>query len=295
MSGEQLLLRIIAIVFPVFSIILGGWLYGKKRATDMAFANQLNMDVFVPALVFAALADKSFDLVTYQGLAWGALIMVAGSGLAGWGVARLAGMQPRTFVPPMMFNNCGNLGLPLAVLAFGEPALAPAVVMFLVSNLLHFSFGAWLLDHNVRLANIWRIPVVMATIAGLVVSFSGLAVWGPLKFAIKMLGDVSIPLLLFSLGVRIAQSKLEAGRTALLGAFLRPAVGLAITWVVAEALSIEGQPRALLLLFGALPPAVLNFVFAERYRQEPATVAAIVLIGNIAGVAVIPLVLAGVL
>jgi predicted permease len=58
----------------------------------------------------------------------------------------------------MMFNNCGNLGLPLAVLAFGDAALAPAVVMFMVSNLAHFTFGAWLLDHNIKLSGVWRIP-----------------------------------------------------------------------------------------------------------------------------------------
>ena len=51
----------------------------------------------------------------------------AGSGVAAWVLARVTGMQPKTLVPPMMFNNCGNLGLPLAVLAFGELALAPMV------------------------------------------------------------------------------------------------------------------------------------------------------------------------
>lgn len=106
----------------------------------------------------------------------------------------------------MMFNNCGNLGLPLAVLAFGDGALAPMVVLFMVSNLLHFSFGAWLLDHHTRLANLWRIPVVLASLAGLAVSLLHIPIWPPLKLAIKMLGDVSIPLLLFSLGVRLAGS-----------------------------------------------------------------------------------------
>ena len=38
----------------------------------------------------------------------------------------------------------------------------------------------------------------------------------------------------------------------------------------------------MLLVFGALPPAVLNFLFAERYKQEPQRVASIVLIGNLA-------------
>ena len=64
-----------------------------------------------------------------------------------------------------------------------------------------------------------------------------------------MLGQVSIPLLLFSLGVPI------------------------------------------LLLFSALPPAVLNFLVAERFNQEPQKVASIVLIANFASILVIPAVL----
>jgi predicted permease len=60
-------------------------------------------------------------------------------------------------------------------------------------------------------------------------------------------------------------------------------------------LGLEGRDAAMLILFGALPPAVLNFIFAERYRQEPERVASIVMIGNTASLAVIPLTLAWVL
>ena len=48
----------------------------------------------------------------------------------------------------------------------------------------------------------------------------------------------------------------------------------------------------MLLIFGALPPAVLNYVFAERYRQEPKKVASIVMIGNVAALIFISLALA---
>jgi predicted permease len=195
----------------------------------------------------------------------------------------------------MMFNNCGNLGLPLAVLAFGEKGLGPAVVMFMVSNLLHFSLGLWLLDRNVKWWTLWQIPVVAASLAGLAVSLSGVGIWPPLKFAIKMLGDVSVPLLLFSLGVRIADSPVLTIRAGVIGALVRPVLGLAIMWGVASAFELEGLPKAMLLLFGALPPAVLNYVFAERYQQEPGIVASIVLIGNVAAVVIIPAVLAVVL
>ncbi len=290
-----MLLRIVAIVFPLFAIVFFGWLYGRRKQPDMAFANQLNMEVFVPALVFAAMADKSFDLAANWGLAVGAAVGVVGSGLAGWGLARLLSSAPKTFAPPMMFNNCGNLGLPLAVLAFGDAALAPMVVLFMVSNLLHFSFGAWLLDHHTRLANLWRIPVVLASLVGLVVSLLHIPVWPPLKLAIKMLGDVSIPLLLFSLGVRLAGSSLSAVRVGLWGALARPLVGLLLAYATALALGLEGQQKALLVIFGALPPAVLNYVFAERYRQEPDQVASIVLLGNLAALLFLPLALALVL
>ena len=290
-----MLLRIVAIVFPLFAIVLFGWLYGRRKQPDMSFANQLNMDVFVPALVFAAMADKSFDLYANWGLAVGALVGVAGSGLAGWGLARALGAAPKTLVPPLMFNNCGNLGLPLAVLAFGDAALGPAVVLFLVSNLLHFSFGAWLLDHHTRLTNLWKIPVVLASLAGLAVSLLHLPLWGPLKMAIRMLGDVSIPLLLFSLGVRLAASRLSAVKLGLWGALARPLVGLALAYATALALGLEGQQKALLVIFGALPPAVLNYVFAERYRQEPDQVASIVMLGNLAALIFLPLALALVL
>ena len=55
----------------------------------------------------------------------------------------------------------------------------------------------------------------------------------------------------------------------------------------------EGWPeRALLLVFGALPPAVLNYMFAERYNQEPEKVASMVLLGNLMAVIFLPLALA---
>ena len=48
---------------------------------------------------------------------------------------------------------------------------------------------------------------------------------------------------------------------------------------------------AAVLLFSALPPAVLNFLVAERFNQEPQKVASIVLIANFASIMVIPVVL----
>ena len=287
-----MLLRIVSIIFPLFAIVLAGWFYGRRHQPDMALANQLNMDVFVPALVFAALAGKSFDLLGYQALAVGGIAVVLGSGLLAWPLARLLQVDAKTFLPPMMFNNSGNMGLPLAVLAFGEAALPAAVVLFLVENLLHFSLGAWMLDHRTRLANLWRLPMMLAALAGLAASLAGIALWPPLLTAIRMLGDICIPLLLFTLGVRLADASFHAWGIGLAGAVARPVLGMLIAWGAGWALGLSAQHQALLLVFGALPPAVLNYVFAERYRQEPDKVASIVMVGNVAALLFIPLALA---
>jgi malate permease and related proteins len=273
-----MLLRIVSILFPLFAITGLGWFVGRRRQPDLSQANQLNMDVFTPALIFAALAGKQVHLAAYVPLAVAAFVLIAGSGVIGWLVARVAGIAPKTLVPPMMFNNCGNLGLPLSVLAFGPDALAPAVVMFAVSNTLHFSFGVWLMDHHARLSTVWRTPSVLAAFAGLAVSLSGWVVWPPLMLAIKMVGDIAIPLMLFALG--------------LFGAVLRPVAGMALAWVMMTLLGLPERERALLLVFGALPPAVLNYMFAERYHQEPDKVASMVLIGNMAAVVSMPIALA---
>jgi hypothetical protein len=286
-----MLVRIIGIVFPVFAIILAGWAYGRVKRPDMTFANQLNMDVFLPALVFAALAGKSFQLVDYGPLALASLLVLLGCGLVGWPLARLCGMQPKTLAPTMMFKNAGNMGIPLMVLAFGEAALPAAVVLFLVENLLHFSLGAWLLDHRAKVADIWRTPVMQAGVAGLLVSLIGVQIWPPLMLAIKLLGDVSIPLLLFSLGVRLIDASVRDARIGLLGAVAGPLAGMLLAASLGIALDLSQRERDMLFVFGALPPAVLNYVFAERYGQEPEQVASIVMIGNVAALLFVSLAL----
>jgi len=287
--------RIVGIVFPIYALVAVGYGYGRWKKPDMAFANQLNMDIFVPALVFAALASKSFDIATNMPLLLGAVAVTLGSGLLAWPVARLLGVAGNTFVPPMMFKNSGNMGLPLMVLSFGEAALPAAVVLFFVENFLHYSLGTWLLDHKAKPWQLWRVPVIAAALAGLAVSLLKFPLWQPLWLGVKMLGDVSIPLLLFSLGVRLTDSRHADLKISIAGAFTTPVAGVLVALAANVALGLAGRDAAMLILFGALPPAVLNYIFAERYRQEPERVASIVLIGNLASLAFIPLTLAWVL
>lgn len=287
-----MLLRIFSIIFPVFAIAALGFWYGKRKRPDMALANQLNMDLFVPALVFAALSSREFDLGAYGGLALGGAAVILGSGLLAWPVARWLRVDPRTFVPPMMFNNSGNMGLPLALLAFGDQALPAAIVLFVVEMALHFSLGAYVLDHRTRFVGMLRIPVILATLAGLAVSAGGVLLPDPVITVIGMLGDIAVPLLLFSLGVRLTEVSFRDWRLGAVGAVLCPASGLLVVWLLAPLLNLPADQLSLLIIFGALPPAVLNYIVAEQYGQEPEKVASIVMTGNLGSLVVMPFALA---
>ncbi|WP_299231985.1 AEC family transporter [uncultured Halomonas sp.] len=284
--------QILATLLPVFLIAGCGTLYGRLRNPDIATLNTLNMELFVPMLVFAVLADGQAPLEEYLGLALGGTVVVLGSGLLLWPLARHLGLEVKTFLPPMMFNNSGNMGIPLLLLAFGEAALPAAVVLFIVEMLLHFTVGLWMLRPGSSLLRILRLPIVLATLAGLAVNLFGVALPGWLLEALHMLGGVCIPLLLFALGVRMLDIDFSDWKTGLLGAVLCPLSGLVLTAPLIWLLGLTGLQAAALWVFGALPPAVLNYLVAEQYRQEPHKVASLVLIGNLGSLVVMPMVLA---
>jgi predicted permease len=288
----EILIRIASILFPIFAIVGAGYLYARRHAPEMTVANRLNMDIFVPALVFAALSDRAFEPRTYLPLALCAVLLVALCGLLGRVLAQVLRLEWKTVVPPMMFNNSANIGLPLAVLAWGQEALPAAVMLFIVSNLLHFSVGVRLLDPRAGMLGVLRVPSVAAMAAGFSVNLLGIPLWPPILEACRMVGDIAIPLLLFALGVRMTSVRFTDLRLAVLIALLRPAVGALLAWAIARLVGLGERESAMFLVFGALPPAVMNFLFAERYAQEPARVASIVLVGNLAAVITLPLALA---
>ena len=286
-----MLAQILATMLPVFLIASCGALYGRYRTPDIQGLNTLNMELFVPMLVFAVLADQKAPLQDYAWLALAGVVIVLGSGLLLWPVARLLKLNVKTFLPPMMFNNSGNMGIPVIVLAFGEAALPAAVVLFIVEMLLHFTVGLHMLNPHEPLRKLLRIPVVVASVAGLSLNLAGIALPDWLLESLNMLGGVCIPLMLFTLGVRMLDVDFSDWKLGLLGAIACPASGLLLAWPLVAGFDLPELQLASLWVFAALPPAVLNYMVAEQYRQEPHRVASLVLIGNLGSLVVMPLTL----
>lgn len=288
----ELISRIADVIIPVFLIVAIGYGYARRQPPDLSTFNRIALDVLAPVLVYSALAAKDFHLTEHVPLLIGGTVLIVGGGLLAWPMARAFGAQPRTLVPVVMFNNCGNMGLPLALLAFGAQNFGAAVALFSVSNLLHFSVGARITSSQARTRDLLTSPLMIGTALGFLSALTDVRPPDVLLSGLKLLGDALLPMMLFALGVRLTSLTRAGLALGLLGALARPLLGLAIGLPLAWMLGLEGAARGQLLLFAALPPAVMQFMLADRYHQEPDKVAAMIMLGNALAVVFVPLALA---
>ena len=282
----------------MFIIIGLGYAYarykGERVTEDMVAVNRISMDVLCPLLVFTALASKNFDVGHNVWLIVAGAVVALGSGLLAWPVARFLGYDARSFVPPMMYNNCGNMGLPLAALAFGAEGLSAAVALFMACNLVYFTVGIKIIqighpDHANDSLKFLLSPMMLAMIAGMSFALMQFHLPDLLFIALKMLGDSCIPLMLFALGVRLLDINFSSWRIGVVGAIACPLSGLIVAALLDMVLPLTSAQRGQMYLFAALPPAVFSYMVAEQYQQEPDKVAAIVLIGNLAALLFVPI------
>ena len=290
--------RITGIILPVFAIIAIGYGYARWRGevvrSDMASVNRVSMEVLAPLMVFSALASKDFDMVHNAWLILASVLISLGSGLLAWPVARLFGYDKRTFLPPMMYNNGCNMGVPLMLLAFGPESLSAAVALFTAATFVYFSLGIKMLQHGRdtrpgSLLRLFKSPIMIAMVLGVLFAAFHVPLPSPVFSAMKLLGEASIPIMLFALGVRMMDISFKSWHIGLVGAATCPLVGLIVALLLDQILPLTTGQRGQMYLFAALPPAVLCFMVAEQYRQEPDKVASIVLIGNLAALIFVPL------
>lgn len=249
------------------------------------------MDLFVPLMLFYLLTEKVPQLSDIGQIAAATAFIVLGSGLIAVPIARLFKIPGRAMTPSIMFNNSGNLGLPLAALAFGEEFLPLAVLAWVVSAWLNYSVGIWYMSGKLHPVEMVKNPAFAAAAIGLTCNFMDLHTPEILLPGLEMMSKVAIPLLLVSLGVRLTSIDTSHWKLGVFVAILKPVVGIFVAWIAIMVLDLSDSEAKIMLLFGALPPAIVNFLFAERYNRYPHHAASIVAIGNLMSLITIPIVL----
>ena len=284
------LLKPLSPVVPVFLLIATGFAFARWKKISLVPVTELIVYLGTPSLVFTSLARKPLFAVDIAVLLSGVLLIFAGVGLLVRIYFSVFRFSSRGFALPALFMNAGNMGIPLALFAFGEAGLQRATLMFVMITFLQYSLGLYLLNGRGNWAETFRLPLIYATLAGLTFSLSRISIPELLFQPLSMLGQSTIPIMLVSLGYRLHDFQSLQWRHAIGGAIVRIFGGFLVASIAVNLIGAEGVNRQVLLLYGSLPAAVINFVLTEKYGQDPELAASIVVLSTFISVLTIPMV-----
>lgn len=282
--------QVVSILFPVMALVCVGYAIGRWLKPDFRPINRINMDTFLPALVFSSLATMPLDTVQLP-LIYASLIAVLIPGILMIPICKLGGWNFKAWAPLHMFRNSGNLAIPLFTYTFGETALSSAVLLFVVSACLHISLGLALLSKGGSFRQIFTAPVFIATVVAMLFNLSGTPVWKPLYEATALLGQAAVPVMLLSLGSQMTNIRLAGLRVGLISTAQSLTTGAVAFALIYFFIPLPTMQLQMMVLFTMLPPAVMNYLFAERFHIEPTNVASMVLFGNFLCLFTLPLLL----
>ena len=217
-------------------------------------------------------------------------MILVGVGLMIWLYFLIFHFRSRGFALPALFMNAGNMGIPLALFAFGQPGMQRATLLFVVITFFQYSLGIYILSGRGNWTEIFRLPLIYATIAGLTFNLAQIRVPEVLFQPVSLLGQATIPLMLVSLGYRLRDFQSLQWGHALGGALLRIIGGFTVASIAVRLVGADGINRQVLLLYGCLPAAVINFILTEKFGQDPHLAASIVVLSTFFSVVTIPLV-----
>ena len=187
--------------------MLVGFLYSRRAKPDLGGANKLVVDVALPVLIFISLSAKSFDPISALSFTGASILLIILSGVIAWPLAKFSGATQQAFLPCVMFTNVGPIGIPLIALAYGSEGMATAVVLLVISNILHFTLGAGVMSGKVDWRMVYANPLVWATVLGVASSQLQLSLPDWFQTSCTMIGSVLVPMMLMSLGARLASSQ----------------------------------------------------------------------------------------
>ena len=288
--------QLTAIILPV--LICAGLGFGwarMRRPFDHDFVTRIVSLVGTPCLVAHSLISLHVDRDLLGVMAGATALVFCGMFAIGLVVLRILKLPNHSYLPAVVFSNSGNMGLPLALFAFGDSGLALAVVYFAISASLQFSLGISIAAGTANFARLLRVPVIYAVLGSLIVILTGIEPPLFIDNTLTILAGLTIPLMLMALGVSLADLKVTSLPRNLFLALVRLAGGFMVSYLVAWALDLEAAARGVLLIQASMPVAVFNFLFAKQYQRQPADVAAMVVISTLLSFITLPLLIYSIL
>jgi malonate transporter and related proteins len=307
------MLAIVAIVTPVFSILLLGLIAAKSKYVSEgagALLAEFAFKVAMPALLFrATVSIGTTDAIPWS-LAAGYFAAIAGvwivSSLAVIVLLRRPAADSGAIAMSSCFGNTVMLGIPLALSAFGPGAAVPAALLISIETPLLWIIATLQVEAFRRgravggrhplfgvLIDLVKNPIVMALILGGLVRLSGLTVPPLADRILALLADAAVPMALFALGTSLAAFEIKGQRATLAlilvgKMLLQPLFVFAVTALVMQ---LPPLWIGVATLLAAMPVGANAYLFAARYDTAVRSASGAIAISTVLAVGTVSLVL----
>ena len=300
----------ITVVLPLIAVMLSGFLVGRFKLLPENASKVLSRFVFLvamPAFIFISLAR--IPVVDFFN--WPYLAVLGGGMLAiyllGFVVAKLAFTDSLAahslHALTAMFSSTAYIGLPLILIVFGEAGLVPGIIGAVITGAVFMPMTIVLaeIDKGRRGQKVFaasalavmRSPLLVATVAGLLTSASGVEIITPVANFFELLGKAFIPCALFSAGLFISSCSVKGEVKEItwlvsIKLLLHPL----ITWWMAFYLfDLDGILPVIAVLQAALPSGVPVFVLAQHYGTFVTQSSAVIVVSTLVSMLTLPIVL----
>ena len=267
---------------------------GKKNPKiDTKFITNFAANIGTPAMVIYAVTSTGINFEIFRDYFWYYLLAILSFSVVG--IINLYLIKTKDIIrelPPLIFPNTGNMGLPICMFAYGSQGLGVSASITSLIILMHFTVGVFLADRKFNLDVIIKNPPFYAIIFSAVVLFYEIEMPVFVINTTEWLMYTTIFLILMSLGIALTRLKVFSFNKALISSFTRmfigPLIGIGLIWIF----NLKGFAAGVLLIQCSMPSAVLNYLVASIYSPKKIidSVASTIVVSTIMSFITIPIV-----
>jgi hypothetical protein len=299
-----LLLEVFAqVLLPILAMFACGWLLDRKFNVDLPTVVKLNMNVFIPAFIFARLVEADIEGDLAWRVAAFTVCISGGMFIVGAGVGKLMRYSPsqtRALQIAAMFYNSANYGIPLMALAFPGRAEVLQVFVILVQNIGNFTVGVFLASSARHRG--WRAAVpalrqfsIYAVAAALLVRGADLPVqdWRWLWVPVNYFADGLVGMALVTLGIQLSKTEHRHPLSQLGWSLaLRLLGGPLLAAALVPLFGFRGEIALIMILSASFPTAVNTALVAHEMGADHHFAAATVFWSTVLSMATVTLLIA---
>ena len=266
----EIYIKLFEVLFPVFFVVGIGYYLGKiNPKIDTTFITSFAANIGTPAMVIYAITSTGINFGIFRDYFWYYLLAIGLFAVVG--IFTLYLLKTKDIIrelPPLIFPNTGNMGLPICMFAYGSKGLGVSASITSLIILCHFTLGVFLADRKFNLNVILKNPPFYAII------FSAISLFYEMKIPVfvvnttEWLMHVTIFLILMSLGIALTRLKVFSFANALISSFTRMIIGPAIGFFLIFIFNLKGFAAGVLLIQCSMPSAVLNYLVGSIYSPK---------------------------